>query len=346
MIKIRRNQIAFFLVFILMLAMVTACSTAENTDSNENSGGSENTESLENGKKDMTVAGVVFQNDEFSKMMLQGMSDAANDNGVKFLEGNSEDSVDKESELVNTYMSSGVNGVAVNILDADTSVAALQKAHDSGMEIVVVNTVMNADFQASTVQSNQVALGESTGVAAKKFIEEKLDGKAKVGIIEFATLIPENSNSRCEGFESQIKDMEGVEIVSRQEAWTAEMALQKAQDMLTANPEINVIFANCDPNTVGATMAVSNAGLAGKVFVFGVDSSEQIANFLLNEENILQATSAQQTYDIGYQAIENLIKAINGEEVEKDIVVDPIELTRDDPDAVQEYIEMLQSYSE
>ncbi|MBO1721896.1 substrate-binding domain-containing protein [Extibacter sp. GGCC_0201] len=330
------KRVAFILSMVLALTLVAGCSAKE--EKNEDTGDKE--------KKELTVAGVVFQNDEFSKMMHQGMRDAAEDNNVKFLEGNSNDSVDKESELVNTYMSSGVDGIAINILDAETSVAALQKAYDKGLQIVVVNTKMNADFQASTVQSNQTALGETTGKNARKFIEEELNGEAKVGIIEFATLIPENSNSRCEGFESQLEGMEGVEIVSRQEAWTAEMALQKAQDMLTANPEINVIFGNCDPNTVGAVMAVKNEGRSGEVFVFGVDSSEQIANFLLDEDNILQATSAQQTYDIGYQSVDDLVKVLGGEKVEKDIVVDPIELSRTDENGVKDYIEMLRSYSE
>lgn len=327
----KKKLVAGILASAMMATLLAGCSS-------ESGGG-------EGGEDQLTVAGIVFQNDEFSKMMQQGMSDAAEDAGARFLPGNSEDSVDKESELVNTYVASGADGVAVNILDADTSVAALQKAHDEGLEVVVVNTEMNADFQASTVQSNQEALGRMTGEKCREFIEEELGGEAKIGIIEFATLIPANSNARCDGFESQIEDLEGVEIVSRQEAWTAEMALQRAQDMLTANPEINIIFANCDPNTVGAVMAVSNAGLAGECYVFGVDSSEQIANFLLNDDNILQATSAQETYEIGYQAIENLIAAIKGEEVEKDVVVDPIELTRDDPEGVQDYIEMLKSYS-
>lgn len=327
-----------FLSVILTLAILMLCA-AGCTSGTEEEGG-------EGKKKELTVAGIVFQNDEFAKMMQQGMSDAADDAGATFLPGNSVDSVDKESELVNTYTSSKVDGIAVNILDADTSVPALEKAHEAGIEVVVVNTVMNADFQASTVQSNQEALGKTTGEYCREFIETELGGEAKIGIIEFATLIPANSNARCNGFESQIEDLDGVEIVSRQEAWTAEMALQKAQDMLTANPEINVIFSNCDPNTVGAVMAVSNAGLSGKCYVFGVDSSEQIANFLLNDDNILQATSAQQTYDIGYQSIKNLIDAIEGKEVEKDVVVDPIGLTRGNTDDIEDYIELLKSYAD
>ena len=192
----KKNLLSGILVSAMMVTLLAGCSS-------ESGGG-------EGGEDQLTVAGIVFQNDEFAKMMQQGMSDAAEDAGARFLPGNSEDSVDRESELVNTYVSSDVDGIAVNILDADTSVAALENAYNEGIEVVVVNTEMNADFQASTVQSNQEALGRMTGEKCREFIEEELGGGAQLGIIEFATLIPATSNASCDGFQSQIDDREGV----------------------------------------------------------------------------------------------------------------------------------------
>lgn len=49
-------------------------------------------------------------------------------------------------------------------------------------------------------------------------------------------------------------------------------------------------FAANDGGTIGAVMAVENAGQAGKTFVFGTDASEQIVLDLLKADNdILQA---------------------------------------------------------
>jgi ABC-type sugar transport system substrate-binding protein len=290
----------------------------------------------------LTIAAMVFQNDEFCRILQQGYEAAAKEYGVTLLIGNSNDSVDKEIELVNTYVASEVNGICVSILDADASVTALQKAHEAGIPVAITNTVLNADFPVCTVESSQSDLGKFTGMYAHDVLANSDIGKVKLGIIEFATLIPGNSNPRVEAFLEQIEDID-YEIVSRQEAWTSEMALQVCQDMLTANPDINVIFSNCDPNTVGATLAVANLGLAGQIKVFGIDASDQICGFVLSEDDILQGTVAQQAYDMGYIAIENLILHLAGETVEKHVYVEPVQLNRSDLGAVQEYKDMLNS---
>lgn len=292
----------------------------------------------------LTIAGIVFQNDEFCRILQQGYEAAAANYGVKLLIGNSDDSVDKEIELVNTYTASEVDGICISIMDADASVTALENAHKKGVAVAITNTVLNADFPVSTVESAQGDLGKYSGMYAHEVLTAQNIGKVKLGIIEFATLIPGNSNPRVESFLEEISDID-YEIVSRQEAWTSEMALQVCQDMLTANPDINVVFSNCDPNTVGATLAVSNLGLTGEVMVFGIDASDQICGFVLNSDNILQGTVAQQAYDMGYVAMENLIKHLAGESVESHVYVAPLQLNRGDLDAVQEYKDMLNSLS-
>lgn len=334
--KTMKKLIAMLMALAMVLTMA-AC-------------GSQNTDNEPKNNEDgfdyssLTIAGIVFQNDEFCRILQQGYEAAAKEYGVNLLLGNSNDSVDKEIELVNTYIASEVNGICVSIMDADASVTALKNAYDKGIAVAVTNTVLNADFPVCTVESSQSDLGKYSGLYAHEVLSAEDMGDIKLGIIEFATLIPGNSNPRVEAFLEQIDDL-GYEIVSRQEAWTSEMALQVCQDMLTANPDINVIYTNCDPNTVGATLAVSNLGRAGEIKVFGVDASDQICGFLLNEDDILQGTAAQQAYDMGYVAMENLIKSLAGEKVENHIYVEPLQLNRGDLEAVQNYKDMLNSLS-
>lgn len=332
-----KKMLAILMALAMVLTMV-ACG-----NQNADSGAPKNNEDGFD-YSSLTIAGIVFQNDEFCRILQQGYEAAAKDYGVNLLMGNSNDSVDKEIELVNTYIASEVDGICVSIMDADASVTALKNAYDKGISVAVTNTVLNADFPVCTVESSQSDLGKYSGMYAHEVLSAADMGDIKLGIIEFATLIPGNSNPRVEAFLEQIDDL-GYEIVSRQEAWTSEMALQVCQDMLTANPDINVIYTNCDPNTVGATLAVSNLGRAGEIKVFGVDASDQICGFLLSDDGILQGTAAQQAYDMGYVAMENLIKSLAGEEVESHIYVEPLQLNRGDLDAVQSYKDMLNSLS-
>ena len=337
---------ALVLALLMVFALFSGCTSKPTTDANNNNN---NTNDAQTGKdgfdySSLTIAGIVFQNDEFCRILQQGYEAAAKDYGVNLLLGNSDDSVDKEIQLVNTYVASEVDGICISIMDADASVTALQAAHDAGIPVAVTNTVLNADFPITTVESSQSDLGKYSGMYAYEVLSEQNLDQIKLGIIEFATLIPGNSNPRVEAFLEELGDLP-YEIVSRQEAWTSEMALQVCQDMLTAQPDINVIFTNCDPNTVGATLAVSNLGLTGDVQVFGIDASDQICGFVLSDDNILQGTVAQQAYDMGYVAMENLIKSLAGETVEEHVYVAPIQLNRADLNAVQEYKDMLNSLS-
>ena len=102
---------------------------------------------------------------------------------------------------------------------------------------------------------------------------------------------------------SSIEVKDQVEVVAQQDAWLAEKAVAVASDILTANPDIQVIYAANEGGTIGAVQAVKKAGLEGKVYVFGIDGSEQLAKMLLDQDNVLQAVTAQQPFKVGRQAV-------------------------------------------
>ena len=291
----------------------------------------------EKGKK-ITIASIMFQEDSYFRALGIGMKEAADEAGVELLSGNCYNKVDKEMELVNTYISRGVDAIILSPLSFTASVQALKQANDKEIKIILYNTGVDADFYSTLIESSHEVLGQSTGKVARKYIQEKLGGKAKIGIVDFVALLPEQSNARSEGFLSQLKDLPGVEVVAAQSAWLAEAATQVAGDIITANPSINVIYACNDGGTVGATMAVKNAGKAGKIVVFGIDGNEQLANFMLSPDNILQATTAQQPYAIGKKTIEMSLKAVKGEAMDKHIIVPGILLDRANPDGLKAFL--------
>ena len=89
---------------------------------------------------------------------------------------------------------------------------------------------------------------------------------------------------------------------------------------------------------MGAVQAVRTAGLQGKVFVFGIDASEQLGNFLLDDDNVLIATTAQQPFDMGKTAMDVARKAVSKESFEKTYDVPGLALSRADRAAVEAYV--------
>ena len=291
------------------------------------------------------IAGIVFQEDQFFRLVLFGMRDAATKNGAELLEANSAGKPDKEVELINTYIANKVDAIVISPLSAKASVAALSRAREKGIAIVTYNTPVEGDIAASFVESDQVDLGASTGRAARAYIEHTLKGKAKIAIVSGKSQVPEQNQLRIDGFTGEILKLPGVSIVSEQDAWMAEQATKKVGDILTANPDLDIVWAANEGGTVGAVMAVKNAGKAGKVAVFGTDTSEQLAEFLLDDANVLQATTGQRPFEIGSMAIEAAVKALKGEKIEKKVSLPGFLLTREKPDEVKQFKERLKELS-
>ena len=116
-------------------------------------------------------------------------------------------------------------------------------------------------------------------------------------------------------------------------------------DILTANPGLDIVWSMNEGGTVGAVMAVKNAGKAGKVAVFGTDNSEQLANFLLDEDQILRAVTGQSPFEMGSLAVDAAVRVLKGEKVEKKVSLPGVLMSREKPDEVRKFKERLRELS-
>ena len=348
-----KKLLALFLSLAMMMALV-ACSSNEPTPSQDastpapgNSAPAESQSGGGEGKK--LIAGMVFQEDQFFKLLSAGYEAAAKDLGYEIQLTNTNNDQSKETEALNTYAAQGVVGVAISPLNTQVSPAAVEDAHNAGMEIAICNAAIDAfPYAVASFSADNVSFCKQTGEAAVKFIQEhyEADRTLKIGIVQFKTQIPEQSADRVNGFFSAL-DEAGVkyEIVSDQDAWLQDMAVETAGDMISANPDLDIIYAANDGGTVGSVMAVENAGKAGQIFVFGTDGSEQIVSLLKADTNILQAVTAQDAFQIGYSTVEALINKLEGKTVEgagNTNIVPGIPLVRGEDSALDTYLSDLQ----
>ena len=260
-------------------------------------------------EKVLTIAGVVFQDDQFMKSMVQGYEDAGEKYGIKIMTANTNNDQAKEAELIQTYIAQGVDGIAIAPLSQDASIPNLKDAQSQGIEIAITNMNLSGDssWLAGGYTSDDATNGKIVGTQAAEFIKANITGPINVGQVDFDHQIPEQSKARYNGFYSGL-DEAGIEYnkVAAVSANMQDDALTKVTDMLTAHPEINVIWASNDGGTIGAAMAVKQAGLAGKVFVFGYDGGDQQTSMILSGDNILIGVVAQDPYAQGYNAVQSL----------------------------------------
>jgi len=273
--------------------------------------------------KTLKVAGVVFQEDQFMKLVQLGYKKAADDYGAEVNLANTNGDTTRELELVNTYVAQGFDGIAICPINQTTSVEVLRKADEQGVLVAASNLELNnAPFLVGGYTSNQYDLCVPSGKVARAFIEKKLQddwkGKSviKVAMLGAESVLPEVTHDRWNGFLDQIKDIPGVEIdvVGQQDGWLQDRAIAVMDGILAAHPDLDIFYGFNDGSTIGGTMAIKNAGLAGKCFVFGIDASEQVVEMLKSPDNILQCVTGQDPYTMGYLTMELLIKALQGED--------------------------------
>ena len=158
-----------------------------------------------------TIAGIVFQQDQYMKTVQMGMAAQAKASGDELLSANSENKLEKESQLIDTYIARGVQAIALTPLSADGSIPAIKKAVDAGIVVITWGSTINSDLASASITSSNIDLGNNSGKEAKAFLGKTFPGKkVKIATVAFKSLLPEQSNDRVSGFLDMVKDQ--VEI--------------------------------------------------------------------------------------------------------------------------------------
>ena len=222
----------------------------------------------------------------------------------------------KERSNVEDLVQQGVGVLIINPTDSDAVVNSVTVANDADIPVITVDRASNGGEIASHIASDNIAGGELAG----DFLVEQLQGKGKVVELQG---IPGASatNERGKGFHNIVDKEDGIEIVASQTAnFDRQEGLNVMENIIQGNDEINGLFAHNDEMALGALNALKSAGMED-VIIVGFDGGDDAVAAVNSGE--MAATVAQQPDLMGSLAIENAVKLIKGESVEKEI---PVEL--------------------
>lgn len=216
-----------------------------------------------------------------------------------------ETDVSGQQNLLQNLITQGIDGLVYAATDARALSDVTQSALDSGA------TVVNID-SGTQPQPEQVPVYATDNVAAAQmatqYLAEQLGGRGKVAFIPFQPGTATN-DTRTEGFMNGLRENPGLQLVAQQSSDSDyNQALQVTQDILTANPDLNGIYAANEPSVLGAAEAVRQAGKAGQITIVGWDTaSEEIAGI---REGVISAVVAQNPFGMGYQGVKAAVQQI------------------------------------
>lgn len=257
---------------------------------------------------------------------LEATFDAA-DRDPQLIATNIQSDASRESTFVDTISSVQADALILSPASATASIPAIRLAHDNDVPVICYNTCIE-DEAAEKYVSGYI-LGDPTefGAASGRqmgdyFIEQGTDDPqvAVVNCEQFEVCI-----QRREGFEAALLErVPGAQIVANQEGLTLDAAVERAEQILTAHPDVDAFYGEAGSQMIGAVRAIGARGLEGEVVVFGGDMSTQAAQ-MLHDNSILKGVTDISGIKVGELAAETALQILAGDEPDELVIPAPID---------------------
>lgn len=254
-------------------------------------------------------------NNPFFVTLKDGAVKKANDLGYNLIVLDSQNNPAKELANVEDIIVKGAKIILINPTDSDAVGNAVLAANTAGIPVITLDRAAGKGEVVSHIASDNVAGGKMAG----DFIVEKLGSSAKV--IQLQGIVGTSaSRERGEGFTKSM-EMNKFTILTAQPAdFDRAKGMNVMQNLLTAYPSTQAVFAENDEMALGAIRAIQTAG-RNDILVVGFDGTEDGIKSV--ERGKMAATVAQQPEKIGAIGIEVADKVIKGEQVDTKV---PVEL--------------------
>ncbi len=214
---------------------------------------------------------------------------------------------DRQIQIVDSMIARRVDGLAVAAAERHALSGPIERAAALGIPVTVFDSGVDTDRYMTYIATDNYDAGEKSA----RELARLLGGNGRVAVIMHA---PGSASTmdRERGFADAIaKEFPRIHIVARQYGMSdRSRAMAATEDILTANPRLNGLFASSEPSAVGAALALKSRGLTGAVHLVAVDSSEEMVAFL--REGVISALVVQDPFKMGFQTVKSLVDKLNG----------------------------------
>lgn len=213
-------------------------------------------------------------------------------------------------QIMDAMINRKVDAICVAPIDKKVMVSAVERAMREKIPVIIFDSGIDTEQFISQVMTDNKEAGR---VAARR-MGEILGGKGKVIMV---AVQPGGGSTmlREEGFEEEIKKFPGIQLVDKRYGMSDyAKSLQVAENMLTAFPDVAGLFASNESSAAGAAQALK-ARAGNKVKAVGFDSSPALVADL--KAGVFDSLVVQDPFQMGYQSVQNAMKSINGQPVEK-----------------------------
>jgi ribose transport system substrate-binding protein len=322
----------------LVAALLLGCAVPQEQQKQGGGGGAEQQggeEEVAEGKAaDLALVTINLEAVFFTEM-VEGAEEAAKEANASLSVFNANDDPAAQNNAIENYVQQGVDGLMVVAIDVEGIRPAIEKAADKGIPVVAIDAIVESPAVDVQVGVDNADAARQMGDFFNDWAQREGIDSAKIGIV--GALNSFIQIERQDAFEQTVKQA-GHEIVQVVDGRNQQEEAQKAaENLFTANPDMDAVYATGEPAMIGAVAAARSQGMTERTSLFGWDLSEQAIGGI--DDGFVIGIVQQDPRTEGVTAVESEMKLINNKEVQDTIYIPITIVTEQNVDQYRELFE-------
>ncbi len=212
-------------------------------------------------------------------------------------------------DRIRQAITQGVDAIAVVPVSPEQFTPLMQQAKDKGIQVATLQTGALTNLQDFTIGTDLNSLGASIA----KAIGER-DGEQKLGLVSNAPGVPGDLifDALKEALPSNVTVVDAT-----YDKGDPSQTPDAVSRMLTAHPDINVVYSWQGTAVAGMTTAIKEQDKVGKVVAVTNDLTDQVQAGI--KDGTIYDTNVQDFCGMGRGVVDKLVKSAKGEQVEANI---------------------------
>lgn len=292
-----KKFIAMITTIILTIGLV-GCSTGNDVKSDEavSSG-----EKLRVGYVTMDITSPYFIE------MINGMKEKAKELNIELSVHDGKYEAQPQIDAMETLITQKVDAIILSANDTEALQPLVDKAKEAGIKVVAANVEMkNVD---GFVSLNEYEYGYTGGQIAGRYIKDNMNGEAEVAVLTFSQIpaVLERAKGLKEGIQEFAPN---VKFVAETDANNRETGMKAAENIIQANPNVNVFVGVSDDAVLGAYEAMIASNKTGKeVCLVGLDAVDEAIQ-KIDEDTIFRGSVDIAPFESGKNIIATAKKVV------------------------------------
>ena len=282
------------------------------------------------------------RNHNFFLGMEQGVTDELKAQNLSADTVVAEDSASTQQQQIDTFIRKGVSAIVMVPVDAQQAATAVEAANKANIPVFCIDRRITSDSAkvTCTVETDNIAMGEEAAKYALKLLcdRRKLNPGSPNEVKTLKTTVVHNwgleaassAQDRAKGFDKVFNatNTPNVKVLKAVGNFNAKTSQEILGPMLTANPDIELVFNHNDDNAIGALNAILDVkkarGAAGdpkRILIVGMDGNKPAVEAIRKGD--IEATVSQQPIEMGKVCVQQVKKVLDGGQPDNEYIPIP-----------------------